>query len=193
MQYPPDEGGGAFSSYVLLTQEDAAESLAHLVDDYIEGVGVRAVAHAVGEGDFTHILSINANTQEELDQLNSQMTMSARSSSTPLNVCTSPLCDGLLAKVDGKPSWIPPFEVMVFLYIELEVSIHEDGPFELPDFRSEVSAGVFDSSGKSVLIELGANDESRINADVETLGALPNVTGVRVLRTTGERIVRAEP
>lgn len=180
-------------SYVLIDHEHAEESFAHLIDDFIDGVGVRAVAHASGRGDFTHVIALHAKTDEHMSRLSAAMPSSSGSGPTVLGVCVSPDCiAGIVPKPSGRPSWMPPWEFMIFVLLELGVSIHEE-KFILPELASKGWAAAVGEGGKLLLIELGGDHRASLDEDLQRLTDHSSVEGVRSMRTSGERIVRAVP
>ena len=102
--------------YVLL-KEGPKGSLAKLTKGFKDGVGIRAVAQATGESDFTHLVAIEGPTLAAVLELSKN---SALTSSKPMSMttCNSPLCDGVLGSIFhtlGQPSYMPWLEVTMTL------------------------------------------------------------------------------
>ena len=180
-------------SYVLIDHEHAEESFAHLIDDFIDGVGIRAVAHAAGSGDFTHVVALQAKSDEHMNSLMMAVPSSSGANPTVFGVCVTADCiAGIIPKPSVRPSWMPPWEYLLFILLELRESVHEE-KFVLPELESKEWAGAVGEGGKVLLIELGGDTKEAVEADLHRLTEHPSVEGVRSMLTTGERIARAAP
>jgi hypothetical protein len=147
------------------------------------GVGVRATAMATSESDYTHFLAIHANNAAEAIAVMRALPI-PQSRTVSFTSCTLPECDSLLGMLGplGRPSWMPPFEFIVFVSVEFDFAISVKKPPKIK-LKTEVKAGVVNKGGNRMLIELGSHVNADIEADIRALREWKGVKRVTVLKT----------
>lgn len=169
--------------------EQSFEGIHALIRKHKPGRGVRAQV-PLFDHEVTHVYALEGETTEELDALTTeavgddQVLLSA-------DVCASPPCELLGSLFRTTPMWMPPFEIYIYLHIELEdaVELEVDGDFVLPDIGSD-TAGAPLNGGKELLVQLGGDDLDLLLHDVGVWLLHPRVGRVRAYRGSGTDMVR---
>lgn len=190
--------------HYILGPPDAplAARAAALVADHQPGYGVRSVAQGRDEGDFGHLIALQADDAEKLQflidslELPTQRNLSGPSSTDgaeplTLSVCDDPPCDRLNQMMRYVPSNLPICEEVAFLLVELVEDLHDIvDRLVLPPLESHL-AGVAISGGNALLLELANDDADQLHADLERLRAHADFRSIRTLKATGPSLVRS--
>lgn len=178
--------------YVLL-KAGPKGSIAKLTKGYKDGVGIRAVAQATGESDFTHFVAIEGRTLTEVLAL-AKTAPIGESQPVSLTECPTAICGGILGGIGllRTPSYDILRKVAAFVLIELEHAL-DVKKFPKLDLVSEGKLGIINKDMKKLLIEVGSSSPKKIEQDIASIKALNGVKKVSVLRTGPEAMHRAMP
>jgi hypothetical protein len=188
--------------YVLAPHDpDLAARAELLVADHQPGHGVRAVATADRESDFGHVIALQAADEEALQKVLASLELpyqqtdavSSTSASQPMSmsVCGDVPCELINQMFDYIPSQLPLCDQIVFLVCEFEHDIHElVDHLHIPPVDSHL-AGVAIADGNTLLLELGNDDPTQLEKDIEQLRSVAEIRSIRMLHAAGRKLVRS--
>ena len=175
--------------YVFVKHEvQSFEGIHALIRGHKPGRGVRAQV-PIADNQVTHVYALQGETLGELDAMSSELVLPGDTMVMSLDVCTSIPCTWLGSLFSGTPQWLPPYDVYIFLHLELIVEVEAEGDFVLPDIRSEM-AGVAVDGGRELLVQLGGDDLDVLLHDVGAWILHDGVGRVRAYRGSGTDMVR---